>query len=267
VETVDQKAKSGIEYDSATHDIFPFFKRDFRPIADRLEAYGRWLDNRAPQASCIYSKPLPPEATIARWIVNVADFLRDMPFQNTDMEDTRTIGNLDVPRHSAGTLDDYLTSARPFGTTHEIRGTRSKLEAPADYVAIPTTEIAKCPVSHNWLTRARNAISYGINWDSNRLHPADAVSPKKGEPTISARITHGYYLAGIKPVTRANDPFWNMRAYDDVVAEHSGYKLSSFICAINQIVMDRSTSLPARVSQIPKEPDPPKNPAEIVPRR
>lgn len=264
VDTVDQKAKVGIEYDSATHDIFPFFKRDFRPIADRLEAYGRWLDSHAPRPSCVYLKPLPPEKTIARWIVNVADFLRDMPFQNTDMEDTRTIGNLDVPRHSAGTLDDYLPSARPFGTTHEIRGTRSKLESPVEYAAIPTTEIAKCPASHNWLTRARNAaVPHGINWDSNRLSAADTANPKISEITISARITHGYYLAGIQPITRANDPFWNVRAYDDVVAEHSGYKLSSFICAINQIVMDRPTSLPARGSQIPKVPDPPKNPAEL----
>jgi hypothetical protein len=266
VETVDQKAKAGIEYDSATHDIFPFFKRDFRPIADRLEAYGRWLDNPAPQPSCIYSKRLPPQTTVARWIVSFADFLRDAPFQNTDMEDTRTIGNLDVPRHSAGTLDDYLPSARPFGTTHEIRGTRSKLEAPVDYAAIPTSEIAKCPVSHNWLTRARKATTNGINWDSNRLYPADTQSSKKSESTISARITHGFYLAGIQPITRANDPFWNMRAYDDVLAEHSGYKLSSFICAINQIVMDRTTSLPASLNQIPKVPDQPKNPAEIVPQ-
>jgi hypothetical protein len=268
VETVDQKAKAGIKYDSATHDIFPLFKRDFRPIADRLEAYGRWLDNPAPQPSCVYSKRVPPQTTVARWIVNFADFLRDAPFQNTDMEDTRTIGNLDVPRHSAGTLDDYLISARPFGTTHEIRGTRSKLEAPVDYADIPTTEIAKCPISHDWLTRARKeAGPFGTSWDSNRLYLADAQSPKKNESTISARITHGFYLAGIDPITRANDPFWNIRAYDDVLAEHSGYILSSFICAINQIVMDRATLLPSSVNLIPKVPDQPKNPAEINPQQ
>jgi len=262
VETVDQKAKVGVKYDSATHDIFPFFKRDFRPIADRLEAYGRWLDDPAPQPSCIYSKRVPPQTTLARWIVGFADFMRDAPFQNTDMEDTRTIGNLDVPRHSAGTLAEYLVSARPFGATHEIRGTRSRSEAPVDYADIPTTEIAKCPISHNWLTRARqNAEPHGTSWDSDRLYrAADAQSPKK---TISARITHGFFLAGIEPITRANDPFWNMRAYDDVLAEHNGYLLSSFICAMNQIVMDRATSLPAHPSLIPRVSDQPKNPAEM----
>jgi len=267
VETVDQKAKAGVKYDSATHDLFPFFKRDFRPIANRLEEYGRWWDEPSPQPSCIYSKPVPPQSTVARWIVNFADFLRDIPFQNTDMEDSRTIGNLDVPRPSAGTLDEYLVSARPFGTTHEIRGKRSVLERPVAYADIPTTEIAKCPISHNWLTRARkNAEPHGTSWDSESLYPVDIQSPKKAGPPLSVRITHGFYLAGIEPITRANDPFWNMRAYDDVLAEHNGYLLSSFICAMNQIVMDRATLLPASASQIPKVLDQPKNPAEIVGR-
>ena len=45
----------------------------------------------------------------------------------------------------------------------------------------------------------------------------------------------------------------SVRAYDDVVAEHSGFRLSSFICAINQLVMDEPTKLP----DLPKPAPPP----------
>ena len=58
-------------------------------------------------------------------------------------------------------------------------------------------------------------------------------------------MTHGFSLAGIQPITRPNDPFWNMRAYDDVLAKHDGYLLSSFICAVNQFVMDEPTRWPS----------------------
>ena len=51
---------------------------------------------------------------------------------------------------------------------------------------------------------------------------------------------HGFNLAGQQPITRANDPFWNMRALDALM-RHDGYKLSSFICAMNQLVMDDIT--------------------------
>jgi len=51
----------------------------------------------------------------------------------------------------------------------------------------------------------------------------------------------------------------DMRAYDDVVAQHSGYRLSSFICAINQLVMDEPTKIPsppkpAVAAEVPKNP-------------
>lgn len=257
---VDQKSKNGgVVYDTATHDLFPFFKFDFRPMADRLDRYGRFLaDQKVPRLSC------EREPDIKSWwpwlLVRIAGHLRDAPFQESNMEETRTIGNLDVPRHAAGSLDDYLIPSKPFGTTHEIRGLDNAAQS-MSYSTLATSRLVECPITDFWLGRARRKQSpHGTNWNSQDMAPATA-DEKAGTKSLSARIAHGFDMAGITPVTRANDPFWNMRAYDDVVAEHSGYRLSSFICAINQLVMDEPT-------RIPSSPKPtvavevPKNPAD-----
>jgi hypothetical protein len=263
ISDVDLKSKKGgVVYDSATHDLFPFFKFDFRPMADRLDRYGRYLaQQKVPRLSC------EKEPEIKGWwpwlLIKVAAHLRDAPFQESDMEETRTIGNLDVPRHAAGSLDDYLVPSKPFGTTHEIRGI-GVAEISMSYSTLATSTKVKCPISDFWLSRARRAhpkdSPHGTNWNSEELATA-AVDENPNAGSVATRIAHGFDMAGIQPVTRANDPFWNMRAYDDVVAEHSGYRLSSFICAINQLVMDEPTKIPA-----PPKPavaaDAPKNPAD-----
>ncbi|WP_291696537.1 hypothetical protein [Bradyrhizobium sp.] len=260
IDDVDRKSKNGgVIYDSATHDLFPFFKFDFRPMADRLDRYGRYLaDQKVPRLSCA------DERKIESWwpwlLTRIAALLRDAPFQNSDMEETRTIGNLDVPRHAAGTLDDYLLPSKPFGTTHEIRGSANAAQS-MSYSSLATSTKVECPISDFWLSRARRRQSpHGTNWNSEELAPA-AADEKSDAKSLSARISHGFDMAGIQPITRANDPFWNMRAYDDVIAEHSGYRLSSFICALNQLVMDEPTKIPA-----PPRPaiaaDVPENPAD-----
>ena len=255
---VDRKSKNGgVVYDSATHDLFPFFKFDFRPMADRLDRYGRFLaEQKVPRLSCA------KEPEVERWwpwlLIKIAAHWRDAPFQQSDMEETRTIGNLDVPRHAAGTLDDYLLPSKPFGTTHEIRGLRDA-ELPISYSSVPTSKMAECPISDFWLSRARRQQPpHGTGWNSQELAAATADENPNAK-SLSARIAHGFDMAGIEPVTRANDPFWNMRAYDDVVAQHSGYRLSSFICAINQLVMDEPTKIPsppkpAVAAEVPKNP-------------
>jgi hypothetical protein len=239
----DKSRKGGVVYDSATHDLFPFFKFDFRPMADRLDRYGRFLaDQKVPKLSC------DKEAEVTSWwpklLIKMAALLRDAPFQESDMEETRTIGNLDVPRHAAGSLIDNLLTARPFGTTHEIRGGTNPAVS-MSYSDLAKSSLVQCPISDFWLSRARrDKPKYGTGWSSDELSaPAADENPSAG--SISARISHGFELAGMQPITRANDPFWNMRAYDDVIAAHSGYKLSSFICAINQLVMDEPTKIPS----------------------
>lgn len=255
---VDEKSKNGgVVYDSATHDLFPFFKFDFRPIADRIDRYGRFLaGQKVPRLSCAR------EPEIKSWwpwlLVTIAAHLRDAPFQESDMEESRTIGNLDVPRHAAGSLDDYLLPSKPFGTTHEIRGLGNAVQS-MSYSSLATSKLVECPISHFWLSRARrHEPPHGTNWNSQEL-AATAADEDPNAKSLSTRIAHGYDMAGIQPVTRANDPFWNMRAYDDVVAEHGGYRLSSFICAINQLVMDEPTKIPsppkpAVAAEVPKNP-------------
>lgn len=264
IATVDAKSQSGgVVYDSATHDLFPFFKLDFRPMADRLERYGRYVaGQKVPRLSC------EREVEIKDWrpwlLVKGAALLRDSPFQDTDLENTRTIGNLDVPRHAAGSLEDYLLTSKPFGTTHEIRGLKyASVSMP--YSTLATSSAFECRISDSWLTRARRyeKNSNGMNWSSAELDPVEAnENPKAG--SLAAQINHGFDLAGMQPITRANDPFWNIRAYDDVVAEHGGYKRSSFICAINQLVMDQPTIVPTN-SGSPVAPSAVlKNPSENV---
>src|SRR5260370_249061 len=74
----------------------------------------------------------------------------------------------------------------------------------------------------------------------------------------AAQFMHGFNLGGIAAITRANDPFWNMRAFDNELSKHDGYRLSSFICAINQLVMDNiTTSTPAMPSKARDPTQPP----------
>ena len=61
-------------------------------------------------------------------------------------------------------------------------------------------------------------------------------------------------------ITRASDPFWNMRASNSVISRHDGYRLSSFICAMNQLVMDDITRLPSDIVDRVSEPTVPARP-------
>jgi hypothetical protein len=86
-------------------------------------------------------------------------------------------------------------------------------------------------------------------WDSEDLAPAESADPNLGRP--AARFLHGLTLTGIAPITLANDPFWNMRAFDNALSRHDGYRLSSFICAMNQLVMDDVTgSVPRMIDRM-----------------
>ena len=60
------------------------------------------------------------------------------------------------------------------------------------------------------------------------------------------RFQHGLPLTGIAPISLGNDPFWNVRAFDNALSRHDGYRRSSFICALSQLVLDDITGLPQR---------------------
>jgi hypothetical protein len=56
------------------------------------------------------------------------------------------------------------------------------------------------------------------------------------------QFLHGFNLGGTAAIVRANDPFWNIRAFDNALSKHDGFRLSSFICAMHQLVMDEITA-------------------------
>jgi hypothetical protein len=68
------------------------------------------------------------------------------------------------------------------------------------------------------------------------------------------RFQHGLPLTGIAPITLANDPFWNVRAFDNALSRHDGYRLSSFICALNQLVLDEITDATPRTRSVIQSP-------------
>ncbi len=180
-------------------------------------------------------------------IYAVSLFLRIFPFMNTNPMESRTLGNIDPPRGPVGSVVNF--SASPFGTTHELIGLEPNAdrvqrsredntrEKPITYDQV-ITPAAECPVAKAWLLHARQKTQTpdnpnGLWWDSQTAAPE--------APAL--RFRHGFRLAKITPITRANDPFWNMRAFDTALARHDGYKLSSFICAMNQLVLDDPTGI------------------------
>lgn len=236
--------REGFQYDWATYDLFPLFKGDFRPAADTIE---RLVLGADPHDACDKTSVSWLRRIVTSPIVAFSWFLRVAPFMQTDPEQTRTIGNLDPQRAPRGRLTDDYISGHPFGTTHELRGIEPSEDRTARKTAgsgptiheVPLTyeEVvfaqAACPSARGWLLRARRETEsqyrgHGTFWDSACAGP--------NAPAL--QFKHGFRSAGMAPITRANDPFWNVRAFDTALARHDGYMLSSFICAMNQLVMD-----------------------------
>ena len=162
--------QAAIEYDGATHDLFPAFKLDLRPLADRIEQWGTRSD---PNDECAY-RPFTWKDIFAHPLrsgaIGASAFLRVIPFMQTDPEETRTIGNLDPPRSPEGTIKNYRVTMKPFGTTHEIRRSINRLhredrkvdpargsrEIPIGYTEIRSK--AACRIAKHWLSRAREEM-------------------------------------------------------------------------------------------------------------
>lgn len=239
----DDMFTTGVDYDFATHDLFPTFKLDFRPAAAYLDRVAARLEHRQPSGESCKAYP-PPGAAAALTTLPIralSSLAATLPFQASAVEDTHTIGNLDPPRPPAGVLADAVPSAAPFGTTHEMLGLQTfGAEHHNPYATLADAPL-DCPATDGWLVRARaaRADQDGLFWDSASLAPAPAGAAGQGMPAV--RILHGLPLAGSAPITGANDPFWNIRAFDNALSRHDGYRLSSFICAINALVMDDIT--------------------------
>ncbi len=263
-----------IDYDWATYDLFPAFRFDFRPAASSLERFAQRrpvvtspAEGTSPNGASVGYPHLRDFCAMAGpfgfwgWLAHfAAAAVSVFPFMNTDVDQTRTIGQLDPPRPAEAITSSRGFSGRPFGTTHELVGW-NPASAPAvragsnvkeetlDYSEV-VGDKAQCPRATHWLSLARTARKavnngYATWWDARDL-------PRGSRPAL--RFEHGFYPAHLPPITRANDPFWNLRALDNALAEHDGYMLSSFICAMQQLVLDDVTDIPP----LPRAPGPPR---------
>lgn len=234
---------AGVEYDWATHDLFPTFKFDFRPAAGFLDRTAARFERVTPRGmSC--AQPRNPDlldGVLTSPLRGLSLLAATFPFQVSLPEESHTIGNLDPPRPAAGVLADAQPSAAPFGTTHEMLGLAAMAtEVQHAYGTLADADI-DCPRAGRWLSRARRqrASHGGLGWDSAELAPPEPGIDGQGAPAV--RFQHGLPLTGIAPITSGNDPFWNVRAFDNALSRHDGYRRSSFICALSQLVMDDVT--------------------------
>jgi hypothetical protein len=272
------------DYDWATHDLFPAFRGDFRPAAETLD---RLKD------SCMEGPHLTTRPPMASVMAVVAAFLRNIPFMNTDFEQTRTIGQLDPFRPPFGVYNSGLPhAATQVGTTHELSINLPKRHAETDRIkprdAIEDTVygnaadpyLSECDIVDHWLwkARARQQVRFPLGkpwskgdfWDSG-YSTTDLqdyiVSGDQCQPNLTpvrqraiwaaghveSQFRHGLQKAGMDPIISANDPFWNIRAVDNGLHAHSGYVSYPLICAIHQLVMDDVASKPSDQYTIEKD--------------
>jgi hypothetical protein len=242
-------------YDWATHDLFPAFRFDFRAAADTLEeiAKGYPLED-----ICRLNDPNAEPGEDAEEPSGVlslaAAFLRNFPFMNTDVEQTRTIGNLIPMRSPIGTLGSGgILPSTIYGTTHELTFNLGNVDANfmlPSYRMASDLAYTECAVVDHWLWRARQRVNKAMNWDGGYTGEALAqddppnLIPLRDRPTmregrIESRFRHGLAHSGMAPIVRGNDPFWNVRVFETGMRDHDGYTSYPLMCAVQQLVMDR----------------------------
>jgi hypothetical protein len=233
------------KYDFATHDAFPAFKFDFRPLADTLEHYANYRPGTQPLDQ--YCSDAPKGLT--GWLTEgAAAFLRNFPFMNTNPEETRTIGHLNPSRSTIGAYTNNIRTATFYGTTHELtiidpRGPDPKEKsASANYLLAGDFDKSRCQENKSWLSESRdkNKASQGRGW----THAVTLFSKKQGEKNVElkSQFLHGYVASGMLPIVRANDPFWNVRVFDTGMQYHGDYDSFPLICTIQQLVIDDVTN-------------------------
>lgn len=270
IRALNNDYKPNYDYDTATYDLFPLFKFDFRPIAQTIEDWSipnpfNCNDRRDWD---VPERPNRVASAVSRWM---AALLRNLPM-NTDVEQTRTIGHVDPMRPPFGTLNGANDPATWFGTTHELMINAQRKQKPpgeatdgsdtALYLNAGDADKSECAVVDNWLTTARAKYSTiqrtggtRVNWDSMYSGPKDGkvVPGRAGQPNLTpirnrpddwpnhveGQIRQTLFFSGMRSITGANDPFWNVRAFESAMTNHNGYVSYPLICSIFQFVMDK----------------------------
>lgn len=242
-------------YDWATHDLFPAFRFDFRAAADTLEEIAKGgvsddichLDDPNAEPDDSAEEPLGALGLAAA-------FLRNFPFMNTDVEQTRTIGNLIPMRSPIGTLSSGgIQPSTIYGTTHELTFNLGNVAGDfmlPSYRRASDLDYTECSIVDHWLWRARQRVRNSMNWDAG--YTAETIVqddppnllPLRARPTMTggrleSRFRHGLANSGMAPIVRGNDPFWNVRVFETGMRDHDGYTSYPLMCAIQQLVMDR----------------------------
>ena len=261
----DADYKPSYEYDSSTYDLFPFFKFDFRPLAQTIEDWSNpnpYECNREDDAN------VPKRPGVVKRLLweGLSAGLRNAPFMNTNVEQTRTIGHVDpirpVPGWLFGNENDPATWT---GTTHEFLinsylkqmppGEGSEESVTAHYIDAGSPDKSECAVVDKWLSKVRTDERYThaqreggalVNWDSgsNSARPpltGIRLRPDNRYENIEGQFRQTLYFAGMRSITGANDPFWNVRAFETAMTNHNGYVSYPLICSIFQFVMDKVT--------------------------
>jgi len=95
IRAFDSDYKPSYDYDSATFDLFPLFKFDFRPLAQTIEDWSNPNLFNCNDKNRDRDVPEKPNRVASAAYRLTAAFLRNLPFMNTDVEQTRTIGHPD----------------------------------------------------------------------------------------------------------------------------------------------------------------------------
>lgn len=132
-----------------------------------------------------------------------------------------------------------------FGATHEIV-TNDGSEKKTSYAQSATRTDTQCVSMDGWLSATRQRSPSG--WDSHyTAHGRNKLTFVSRTPRVDYQIRQVLWpehSRGNKSYEPANSPFWNMRAYSNVVANHGGYVNYPMWCALNQMVLDDVTSKP-----------------------
>jgi hypothetical protein len=271
------------DYDSATYDLFPLFKLDFRPPAQTIED---WSDPNRFDCTPAKGDPKPDWVEKPGWIkkeiwIGLAAALRNLPFMDTNIEQTRTIGHVDPMRAPYSLLTDSDDPATWIGTTHEflinamgrkqkpprarwLRITEPKEKTPnaetASYQDAASAVTSECDIVDGWLITARREKMENqrqkASWDSgwsNRTKAGKIVPGKQPNLThirflpddpklyVEGQFRQVLHASGMRPITGPNDPFWNIRAFESAMTSHDGYVSYPLICSIFQFAMDKIT--------------------------
>jgi hypothetical protein len=274
IRVLDGEYKPNYDYDSATYNLFPLYKLDLRPYAKTLEEiahpdpYDCNEDSR--RRGKVENIPSQPNFIAQVLVLGLSGIMRNFPFQNTDVLQTRTIGNLDPTRSPFGELFDAENDpATWYGTTHELSinafkestGTVAPSSAVAIYADAVSPEKSQCAVVDKWLSTARTERGIGkppVNWDSGyskldkdgKVGDGEPNTPNltkirpSGDPNlhIESQFRQTLYFSGFRDISGANDPFWNVRAFQTAMTSHNGYVSYPLICTIFQFVMDKVTA-------------------------